>query len=138
MTKAMATRILIADDDASIRRLVRRIVEEHPNWEVCGEAIDGQDAVTKTVELSPDVVILDLAMPEKNGFQAAREIAEKSPKLPIMLLTVQDASAELDKEARRAGIRVIISKYKGTEVVQGIEFLLNDQAAESARANSQA
>lgn len=134
----MATRILIADDDASIRRLVRRIVEEHPNWEVCGEAIDGQDAVTKTVELSPDVVILDLAMPEKNGFQAAREIAEKSPKLPIMLLTVQDASAELDKEARRAGIRVIISKYKGTEVVQGIEFLLNDQAAESARANSQA
>lgn len=131
----MPTRILIADDDASIRRLVRRIVEEHPNWEVCGEAIDGQDAVTKTAELAPDVVILDLAMPEKNGFQAAREISEKSPKLPMMLLTVQDASAELDKEARRAGFRVIISKYKGTEVVQGIEFLLSDQAPGTVPAN---
>jgi DNA-binding NarL/FixJ family response regulator len=131
----MTARILIADDDASIRRLVRRIVEEHPNWEVCGEAIDGQDAVAKTAELAPDVVILDLAMPEKNGFQAAREISEKSPKLPMMLLTVQDASAELDKEARRAGFRVIISKYKGTEVVQGIEFLLSDQAPGTVPAN---
>lgn len=128
----MSTRILIADDDASIRRLVRRIVEEHANWEVCGEAVNGQDAVTKTAELGPDVVILDLAMPEKNGFQAAREIAEHSPRIPMMLLTVQDASPELDKEARRAGFRLIISKYKGTEVVAGIELLLRERAAASA------
>jgi DNA-binding NarL/FixJ family response regulator len=128
----MSTRILIADDDASIRGLVRRIVEEHANWEVCGEAINGQEAVTKAAELAPDVVILDLAMPEKNGFQAAREIAENSPRLPMMLLTVQDASPELDKEARRAGFRVIISKDKGTEVVAGIELLLRERAAAPA------
>lgn len=128
----MATRILIADDDAAIRGLVRRIVEEHGNWEVCGEAINGQDAVTKARDLAPDVVILDLAMPEKNGFQAAREIAENSPRMPMMLLTVQDASPELDKEARHAGFGVIISKYKGTEVVAGIELLLRDGSAASA------
>jgi DNA-binding NarL/FixJ family response regulator len=128
----MSTRILIADDDASIRGLVRRIVEEHANWEVCGEAINGQDAVTKAAELAPDVVILDLAMPEKNGLQAAREIAENSPLIAMMLLTVQDASPELDREARRAGFRLILSKDKGTEVVAGIELLLREQAAPSA------
>lgn len=128
----MATRILIADDDSAIRGLVRRIVEEHANWEVCGEAINGEEAVTKTRELAPDVVILDLAMPEKNGFQAAREIAKNSPRMPMMLLTVQDASPELDKEARRAGFGVIISKYKGTEVVAGIELLLREGSAASA------
>jgi chemotaxis response regulator CheB len=52
----MPTRILIADDDASIRGLLRRILEEHPGWQVCGEAANGRDAVVKTEQLSPDVV----------------------------------------------------------------------------------
>jgi DNA-binding NarL/FixJ family response regulator len=134
----MAIRILIADDDASIRRLVRRILEDHPNWEVCGEAADGQEAVTKTAELNPDVVILDLAMPEKNGFQAAREISKMFPRIPMVLLTVQNSSTELANEARRAGFSIIISKDKGTEVVQGIELLLNDQASSRAQSGSPA
>jgi len=134
----MTTRILIADDDASIRRLVRRILEDHPNWEVCGEAVDGQEAVVKTVELHPDVVILDLAMPEKNGFQAAREISALFPLMPMVLLTVQNSSNELANEARRAGFRILISKDKGTEVVQGIELLLREQAPNSASTGSSA
>jgi DNA-binding NarL/FixJ family response regulator len=125
----MTTRILIADDDVSIRRLVRRIVEEHSGWEVCGEAENGTDAVMKTAELAPDLVILDLAMPEKNGIQAAREISEASPMLPMVLLTVQESSAELTSEARRAGFGVVISKYKGTEVVKGIETLLRARSS---------
>ena len=102
----MTTRILIADDDASIRRLVRRILEDHPNWEVCGEAVDGQEAVVKTVELHPDVVILDLAMPEKNGFQAAREISALFPLMPMVLLP----SAFMPRLPTRA-LRFDISHY---------------------------
>jgi chemotaxis response regulator CheB len=128
---SMSTRILVADDDASIRRLVRRILEEHTGWEVCGEAVDGQDAVTKVVQLSPDVVVMDLAMPEKNGLQAAREISEISPLLPMLLLTVQDSSAELTREAHKAGFGVIISKHRGTEVVQGVEYLLRGRAGQA-------
>ena len=120
----MSVRILIADDDASIRRLVRRILEEHSDWEVCGEAENGTDAVAKTAQLAPDVVILDLAMPEKNGMQAAREISKTSPLLPLVLLTVQESSPELAREARKAGFGAIISKHRGTEVVEGIETLL--------------
>jgi DNA-binding NarL/FixJ family response regulator len=129
LERAVGTRILIADDDVAIRRLLRRILEERSGWEVCGEAENGSDAVAKTAELAPDVVILDLAMPEKNGLQAAREIAAVSPWLPMLLLTVQESSPELTSEAWKAGFRAIISKEKGTEVIQGIESLLQGNHA---------
>jgi DNA-binding NarL/FixJ family response regulator len=122
----MPTRILIADDDASIRGLLRRILEEHPGWQVCGEAANGRDAVLKTEQLTPDVVVIDLAMPQMNGLQAGQEIF-KSTHLPMLLLTVQDVSPELAREARKAGFQGALSKNDGTEVVNGIETLLRDQ-----------
>lgn len=131
----MPTRILIADDDAPIRGLVRRILEDHPGWEVCGEAIDGQDAIAKALALSPDIVVLDLAMPEKNGLQAAREIAQASPQLPMVLLTVED-SADLTLAAQEAGIHLTICKSNGTEVVQGIEWLLHQHRAHRPSSSS--
>jgi DNA-binding NarL/FixJ family response regulator len=122
----MATRILIADDDASLRQLLRRILEEHPGWQVCGEAINGRDAVAKVKELVPDVVVMDLAMPQMNGFEAAREIS-KADHIRMLLLTVQEVSAELAREARKAGFHGAISKGKGTEVIPSIETLLRDE-----------
>jgi len=122
----MATRILIADDDASIRGLLRRILEEHAGWQVCGEAANGRDAILKTEQLTPDVVIMDLAMPQMNGLQAGEEIF-KSTHLPMLLLTVQDVSPELAHEARKAGFQGALSKSRGVEVVTGIETLLRDQ-----------
>ena len=68
----MPLRILIADDDVTIRHLLRRILEERPGWEVCGEAANGNDAVVQTEQLAPDLAIIDLAMPEKNGIEAAQ------------------------------------------------------------------
>src|SRR5437763_7229970 len=124
----MAVRILIADDDASIRRLLRRLIENHNDWSVCGDAHDGQDAVGKAAELKPDVVVLDLAMPQMNGFEAARAISRKSPELPILLLTVQQLSKELTREAQHAGFKGAVSKSTGSEVVRAIESLLSDHS----------
>jgi len=123
----MAVRILIADDDASIRRLLRRLIENHPDWMVCGDALNGQEAVGKTAELIPDVVVLDLAMPEMNGLQAGREISRSRPELPMLLLTVQNVSKELTTEAAHAGFRGAVSKSTGSEVIRGIETLLLHQ-----------
>lgn len=124
---AMAVRILIADDDASIRRLLRRLIESHPDWTVCGDALNGHEAIDKAAELSPDVVVLDLAMPTMNGLQAAREISHNRPDLPMLLLTVQQVSKELSAEAAHAGFRGAVSKSTGTEVIRGIETLLQRQ-----------
>ena len=123
----MAVRILIADDDASIRRLLRRLIEGHTDWNVCGDAHDGRDAVGKAAQLNPDVIVLDLAMPQMNGLQAAREISRRSPEIPMLLLTVQQVSKELTREALHAGFKGAISKSTGSEVVKAIEVLLQKQ-----------
>lgn len=124
----MAVRILIADDDASIRRLLRRLIESHENWIVCGDAQDGQEAVVKAGQLSPDVVVLDLAMPQMNGLQAARQISRNHPEVPLLLLTVQQLSKELASEALHAGFKGAVSKSTGSEVVRAIEVLLDNQS----------
>ena len=123
----MAIRILIADDDISIRRLLRRLIESHHDWSVCGDAKDGNEAVRKAGQLSPDVIVLDLAMPEMNGLQAAREISRSSPELPMLLLTVQQVSNELNNEAAHAGFKGAVSKSTGSEVIKAIEILLKRQ-----------
>ena len=123
----MAVRILIADDDAAIRRLLRRLLESHAEWSVCGDACDGNEAVSKAAELNPDIVVLDLAMPQCNGLQAAREIARATPEMPMLLLTVQQVSGELTKEAVHAGFKGAVSKNTGSEVVRAVESLINHQ-----------
>jgi DNA-binding NarL/FixJ family response regulator len=120
----MPFRILIVDDDVTIRRLLRRILEERPGWEVCGEAANGNDAIAQTEQLTPDLAIIDLAMPNKNGIEAAREIFAISPLTPMLLLTVQQVSAELARAAREAGFRGAVTKSSGSEVVMAVETLL--------------
>jgi len=123
----MAVRILIADDDAAIRRLLRRLLESRAEWSVCGDACDGNEAVSKAAELNPDIVVLDLAMPHCNGLQAAREIARTTPEVPMLLLTVQQVSGELTKEAVHAGFKGAVAKNTGSEVVRAVESLINHQ-----------
>lgn len=123
----MPSRILVADDDAAIRLLLRRLLEDHADWQVCGEAASGSDALTQTWTLNPDIVVLDLAMPNMNGLQAARELAATKPQLPILLLTVQEISGELLDEARRCGFRGAVSKHRGVEVIKGVEALLRNE-----------
>lgn len=123
----MPIRILIADDDASIRRLLRRLLEEHMDWQVCGEATNGQEAVQQAEKLAPDIAVLDLAMPCMNGLEAAREISKMSPHAAMLLLTVQEVSSQLVGEARDAGFQGAVSKATGAEVIKGIETLLSKQ-----------
>jgi two-component system response regulator NreC len=120
----MPFRILIVDHDVTIRRLLRRILEERPGWEVCGEAANGNDAIAQTEQLAPDLAIIDLAMPNKNGIEAAGEIFAISPLTPMLLLTVQQVSAELARAAREAGFRGAVTKSSGSEVVMAVETLL--------------
>ena len=75
----MPTRILIADDDPTIRMLLRRLVERQTDWQVCGDASNGAEAIEKVEQLEPDVLVMDLSMPVMSGLQAAPEIAIACP-----------------------------------------------------------
>ena len=72
--------ILIADDSKTIRTLIRAFIENRAGFEVCGEAVDGADAIEKAKELKPDLIILDLAMPRMNGAAAASVLKRRMPK----------------------------------------------------------
>jgi two-component system, NarL family, nitrate/nitrite response regulator NarL len=117
-------RILIADDDPTIRLLLRRLLERQQDWQVCGEASNGVEAIAGVEQLAPDIVVMDLAMPVMNGLQAAPEIVRTHPKLPMLLISVQEVSKELASEARNAGYRGAVTKSGGDEVLKGIEALL--------------
>jgi DNA-binding NarL/FixJ family response regulator len=123
----MPTRILIADDDATIRLLLRRLLEKQPDWQVCGDASNGAEAIEKVKQLEPDVVVMDLGMPVMTGLQAAPEIAKAHPHLPMLLISVQEVSRQLAWEALNAGYRGAVTKSSGNEVLKGIEALLRNE-----------
>lgn len=118
------TRILIADDSAIARRALRLLIERHKEWNVVGEAKDGQDAIARVRELHPDVVVLDLSMPRMNGLEAARELARIEPDLPILLCTVQ-FSPQVVAEARKSGVRGAVPKAEARQITDAITALID-------------
>jgi len=98
-------------------------LQANPDWEVCGEAADGESAVALFKELHPNIVILDFQMPGMNGIETARRMSEIAPAVPIVLFT-QHASSDLEKHAREAGIRSVVSKTNAFPMVGMIEALL--------------
>lgn len=105
----MTFRLLIVDDSAMVRKLLRRTIEQDHDFEICGEAENGAEAVDKVGKLNPDVVVLDLQMPVMNGLEAARRINTLSPQVGMVMFTMH-CSPQLLKEAREAGVKDVISK----------------------------
>jgi DNA-binding NarL/FixJ family response regulator len=116
-----ALRILIADDSEMIRQGMISILRSRPTWEVCGEAFDGADAIQKAKDLRPDVVLLDISMPGKNGLEAARVIRQEIPEVKILIVSLNDAALTLPS-ARAAGADGCIGKDRLiTDLVPAIE-----------------
>jgi DNA-binding NarL/FixJ family response regulator len=95
-------RILIADDHPAVRILLRNILESVPDWRVCGEAENGKSAVALAGRLHPDVIVMDLVMPESNGLEATREVLRSDRQARVILTTLHEIPSFVD-EARRVG-----------------------------------
>jgi CheY-like chemotaxis protein len=119
-------RILVVDDNPSVRRHLRGILEQHAGWQVCGEAGTGQEAVERFRQGRPDVIVLDFQMPEMNGLDAARIISHLSPKTPILMLSLY-LSQQLREAARKVGIRGACAKTNISSVVDAIGALLRKE-----------
>lgn len=117
-------RILIADDHAAARRGTRELLEAHPGWEVCGEACDGMEAIEKAAALKPDIVILDLSMPNMSGIAAARVIRSTSPDLPLLLFSLYAGDAQMSEGFRRAGFSGDLNKAAADLLFEAVETLL--------------
>ncbi len=116
--------ILIADDREAIRKQVSLILTSVPNLEVCAEAANGKEAVEKTRELNPDLVILDITMPILNGLDAARMIKGFAPDIPILVLTVHK-SRQLMQEAQKIGVQGYVTKAEASQtLLRAVEAVL--------------
>ena len=112
----MAKTILIADDNDAVRRLMCEAFTSDSDFEVCGEAHDGQDAIEKAQRLKPDLIILDFAMPVMNGFEAARALRDLMPSVPIIMFTLYDDEFMREK-ARLVGATEVVSKTDNISVL---------------------
>src|ERR1043165_10175703 len=102
-------RILIADDHEIVRRGLRNLLETQPEWEVAGEAITGREAIEEARRLSPDLVIMDISMPEMNGLEATRQICKIAPDTQVLILSIHE-NEQLVHEVLEAGARGYILK----------------------------
>jgi len=115
-------RIMIADDSQPVRCGLRTLLELNADWQVCGEAMDGADAVEKAHQLAPDVILMDFSMPQMDGVQAAREIAKSGADIPILLFTL-NLPPQLVELARNAGLRGAIAKSEISKLPYAIKAL---------------
>ena len=122
----MALRILIVDDSEITRRMLGTILRSR-KWTVCGEADDGVSGVQKFDQLKPDVVLLDLSMPDINGIEAAKLMSAADPTVPLILFTILEIEG-IENEARLAGIRAIVPKNEAWSLIGSIEGLINKKA----------
>ena len=117
-------RILIADDSALVRRGIISLLLTNAGWEICGEAADGAEALQKTVELRPDLVLLDISMPGMSGLDAARVIRKSVPGARILIMS-QHGTAEMLPGALAAGAQGCVDKGRlGADLLPAIESLL--------------
>jgi len=114
----MAKTVLIVDDNAYIRRALCELFKREAEFEVCGEAANGRQALSKVLELHPDLIVMDLSMPEMNGLETARELRRLMSGVPIILCTLF-GDATIKQEAQRVGISEVVSKSQPSTVLIG-------------------
>ena len=110
-TRDARIRVVVADDHPVIRGMVRSVLQQHPRFEVCGEAENGAEAIEEVKRVRPDAVVLNVTMPLVNGFQAAQEIKKEIPDTAIVILSTH-ADKHFVAEARKHGARAYVAKSK--------------------------
>ena len=120
-------RILVADDHEVVRRGIRTLIETRSEWEICGEASTSSDAIAKTARLKPDVVLLDITMPDMSGLEAIPEILKAHPQTKILVLTMHD-SGRMASRVLAAGARgVVLKSDAGRDLILALDALSKDK-----------
>jgi two-component system response regulator NreC len=126
-------RILLADDHTLVRHGVRRILEEHADWQVIGETGDGREAVRRTLDLQPDVVILDIGMPQLNGIEAARQITRRAPSVRVLMLSMHADEAYLTQAVEAGALGYLLKDSADVELVNAVTSAIQGRSFFSPR-----
>jgi DNA-binding NarL/FixJ family response regulator len=131
-------RVLIVDDHAFVRRGVQNILDSFPEWDLCGEAANGQDGLRMIEELQPDVVLMDVSMPGMDGIQATRTARSSNPGIKIILITLHE-SVEVLRSGFRAGANGYLLKADAEEeLIKALRVVVGDGSYISPKFDPQA
>jgi DNA-binding NarL/FixJ family response regulator len=125
-------RILIADDNDRIRNAIKAMLSREAGFEVCGEATHGHQALERARQLLPDLVLLDIQMPESDGFQVARQLRLEFPKLKVLIMSQGDAAMILPTALQIGADGCLDKAYLGTELARRLKQLLKPNAGGSS------
>jgi DNA-binding NarL/FixJ family response regulator len=114
----MSHTILIVDDSLPVREALCTLFDREEDFDVCGEAENGREAIDKARELHPDLILLDLSMPVMNGLDATRTLKRVMPEVPVIMYSAHSDSS-IEKEARSAGAWALVSKFESVSVLLG-------------------
>src|SRR5258708_24454681 len=121
---AVLIRIFVVEANALMRAELRAVLENPKDWAVVGEAEDGRKAIETWDDHAPNVTIMDFMMPEMDGLEAGRNLSEKHPESPVLMVTI-DPSRQLEEEAKKAGIKGLCQKADVRSILKAVEALLN-------------
>ena len=122
----MPVRILVVDDHEVVRQGIRTILSARPDWEICGEAVNGQEAVKLAETLRPDAIIMDITMPIMSGLEAARQITRNNNSAPILIFTMHE-SRTLADSVRETGARGFVFKSRAAQdLINALDILLQN------------
>ena len=116
-------RILVADDHEVVRRGMRALLEVRPEWEVCAEAANGREAIELAKQMKPDVVVMDISMPELNGLEATRQILKVLPRTEVLILTLHESEQLIHRVVESGARAYILKSDAGRNLVEGVAAL---------------
>jgi DNA-binding NarL/FixJ family response regulator len=122
-----STRILIADDHTIVRQGLARLLNDQPDLKVVGEAVNGRQAVDKALELKPEIIIMDIAMPQLNGIEAAKRIRKKLPKAKILILSMYSHEHYIHELFETGISGYLLKDSSGRDIIQAIHAALNNE-----------
>jgi DNA-binding NarL/FixJ family response regulator len=120
--------ILVADDHEVVRTGIRTLLESRPEWEICGEACTGRDAIAKTVRLKPDVVLLDITMPGLSGLEAIPEILRACPHTKVLVLTMHDSGRMASRVLAAGASGMVLKSDAARDLILALEALSKNKA----------
>jgi DNA-binding NarL/FixJ family response regulator len=121
-------RIALADDHTLVREGLRKIIETQPGWEVISEAADGREAVSQALELKPDLVILDLAMPQLSGVDAIQQIVRRLPSTRVLVLSMHADEVYVTRALKAGAHGYLLKDSAGTDLLRAVTALSQNKS----------
>ena len=129
----MSVRILVVDDFEPWRRMVFTLLQDHPEWQIVAEAADGWEAVQKSEQLQPDLILLDIGLPQLNGIEAARHISRLAPCARILFVSENICPVIAGEALRAGGWGYVVKSDAANDLLSAVEAVIHDQRFVSSR-----